>query len=185
MIVAGQGEDERFIRDALTAARESGTLTVAMTEARHALSCDGTDYLFAPAMNDSLWPGQADQTLATAIKVFANVLSTEYAGMLAHNVMDGRMVNFATRANGKLSNRSIEVVMNIAHCPRDRAEAALEAMNHSPKHAFVYLGLDGQSPDFAAVDRWLKNHGGDARAALSSAMRAAAPSPGMPRPAKA
>ena len=169
-----------FVLGAVEAARSAGALTVAVV-------CNEATPLAALAeipvevlVGPEIVAGSTRLNAGTAQKVVLNIISTVAMVQLG-KTYGGLMVDLRA-TNAKLRDRATRIVAEIAGVSGERARAALELCDWSPKSAAALLA--GAS-DPEAARRLLERHDGRLRPALAELgpVRAALARPGPGHPA--
>ncbi len=164
-----------FVLGAVEAARSAGALTVGVV-------CNEATPLAALAeiaievlVGAEIVAGSTRLNAGTAQKVVLNIISTVAMVQLG-KTYGGLMVDLRA-TNAKLRDRATRIVAEIAGVSGERARAALERCDWSPKSAAALLA--GAS-DPEAARRLLERHEGRLRPALAELgpARAASPGPG-------
>jgi N-acetylmuramic acid 6-phosphate etherase len=126
-----------YVVGALTAAREAGALTVAVTNAPGGEITRIADHAVEIATGAEVLAGSTRLSAGTTQKVALNAIST--SAMIALGKAYGpRMVDLLA-TNEKLRRRSLRIVAEVTGAPEPEAAAALEAAGGHVKTAIVAL----------------------------------------------
>lgn len=152
-----------FTLAALSAARETGALTIGVSNAPDAALLVACEIPILVQTGAEVVAGSTRMKAGTAQKVVLNMISTGVMIRLGR-VHSGLMVDMRP-LNAKLRQRAAEMVARIAAVPPEAAQQALTAADNNVKRAV--LVAKGLSPE-EAVQR-LALTGGNLRAALGDA----------------
>jgi N-acetylmuramic acid 6-phosphate etherase len=161
MIAIAASGTTRFTRAAAAAAREAGALVVAIANNADAPLFREADHAILLETGVEVISGSTRMNAGTAHKATLGLLSSLVMTRLGH-VHDGLMVNMRAD-NAKLRERAVDIVAEIAGCPRAEAAEALDACGERIKDAVLVVA--GASPPRAATI--LAESGGILRIALA------------------
>jgi N-acetylmuramic acid 6-phosphate etherase len=152
-----------FTRAAIRAARQAGTLTIGIANSPDAPLLTEAEHGVLIETGAEAIAGSTRMKAGTAQKAVLTLLSTEIMVRLGR-IHDGRMVEMRP-TNAKLQARACRMVAEIAGCPADEAEAALNAADGHIKTAVVMV-VSGLDADEARA--LLSRHDGILRTALAA-----------------
>ena len=155
-----------YVLGALGHARSRGALTIALAcvpQEQAAMPCDIDIRLLT---GPELLTGSTRLKAGTATKMALNILSTGVMVRLG-KVHGNRMVDVAV-TNGKLEDRALRILRDLAAVPRQRGVELLDQAGGSVKLALL-MELSGRDRDQAR--QLLEDHGPSLRLALKAALR--------------
>jgi len=164
-----------YVLGAVEAAKRAGALTAGVVCNRGTPLAALADIPVEVLVGPEIVAGSTRLNAGTAQKVVLNIIST-VAMIQLGKTYGGLMVDLRA-TNAKLRDRATRIVAEIAGVTPERARAALEACDWSPKNAAaMLLGAD----DPAAARQLLERHEGRLRPALQElgSGRPAPPGPG-------
>ncbi len=148
-----------YVIGALRHARAAGALTVGLSSDPAAALFEHADIAIAPDTGPEVISGSTRMKSGTAQKMVLNMLSTGLMVRLGY-VLGNLMVNVQP-TNGKLRDRALRIVREVARVNREQAEQALQGAADAREAILVARGLTlAQSRDL------LSKHHGVLRAAL-------------------
>jgi len=122
---------------AVTYARRSGALTVAITCAPHSPITEAAEISIIPVVGPEVVAGSTRLKAGTAQKMVLNMLSTATMVKLGY-VTGNRMTNLLPR-NTKLRQRAIRIIMAETGLDEEAARAALDKSGEDPRAALVMM----------------------------------------------
>jgi N-acetylglucosamine-6-phosphate deacetylase len=162
-----------FVLGAVEAARRAGALTVGVVCNERTPLAELAELAIEVLVGPEIVAGSTRLNAGTAQKVVLNIISTAAMVQLG-KTFGGLMVDLRA-TNAKLRDRATRIVAEIAGVSRERAHAALEQCDWSPKGAAAMLV--GET-DPVAASRVLERHEGRLRPAIEELGAARAPGPG-------
>ena len=162
-----------FVLGAIEAARRAGALTVGVVCNERTPLAERAELVIEVLVGPEIVAGSTRLNAGTAQKVVLNIISTGAMVQLG-KTYGGLMVDLRA-TNTKLRDRATRIVAEIAGVSRERARAALERCDWSPKSAAAMLV--GETEPIAAR-RVLERHQGRLRPALEELGAGRAPGPG-------
>ncbi len=150
-----------FTLACVNAARERGATTIGVANVAHSPLLEMSEYPILVETGPEPIAGSTRLKAGTAQKIVLNLFSTLLMTRLGH-VHDGLMIDMQPR-NAKLRRRAQDMLIAIAGCTPDVAEAALAQSGGNVKRAVLLVsGLDA-----GEAERALGRHGGRLRAVLA------------------
>jgi N-acetylmuramic acid 6-phosphate etherase len=122
---------------AVTYARRSGALTVAITCAPHSPITEAAEVNIVPVVGPEVVAGSTRLKAGTAQKMVLNMLSTATMVKLGY-VTGNRMTNLLPR-NTKLRRRAIRIIMAETGSDEETSSAAFERAEGDPRAALVMI----------------------------------------------
>ena len=162
-----------FVLGAVEAARRAGALTVGVVCNERTPLAERAELAIEVLVGPEIVAGSTRLNAGTAQKVVLNIIST--AAMVQLGKTYGGLMVDLRATNTKLRDRATRIVAEIAGVSRERARAALEQCDWSPKSAAAMLVGETEP---AAASRVLERHQGRLRPALEELGAARAPGPG-------
>lgn len=153
-----------YVAGALSFARETGALTVAVANNEGSTIGDIADHRIEVVVGPEFVSGSTRLKAGTAQKLVLNMISTIVMVKLGKTY--GSLMVDLRATNHKLRVRAESTVMRIAGVDAVAARGALQATDYAVKEAVLVLASGG-SPDDART--LLAAHGGSFRAALDAA----------------
>ncbi len=135
-----------YVIGALDHARAIGAAAIAFTCNQGSEMTRHADHAITTVVGPEILTGSTRMKAGTATKMVLNMLST--GAMVKLGKTYGNLMVDLQARNVKLVERAIGLVMTLAECTRDEAEAALDASNGEVKTAAV-VRLTGLSPEAA------------------------------------
>lgn len=128
-----------FTRGVLSAAKEMGAMTIAITNTEDAPLLENVDHPVLAKTGSEIIAGSTRMKAGTAQKIILNMISTAIMTKRGH-VYNGLMVDMKS-SNKKLENRAINMVGDITGCSKGEAITALKSANQHIKTAcLIALG---------------------------------------------
>jgi N-acetylglucosamine-6-phosphate deacetylase len=150
-----------YVLGAVGEALESGAFTVAVVCNEGTPLAALADVAIEAVVGPEIVAGSTRLNSGTAQKMVLNIIST--AAMVQLGKTYGGLMVDLRATNGKLRDRAVRIVAEIAGVPAERARAALEECAWRPKSAAAMLvrGLDAET-----AGQLLEQHGGRLRPVL-------------------
>lgn len=149
---------------ALDYARQRGAKTVALTSNHNAPLAQVADIAIVVDVGPEVLSGSTRMKAGTAQKMVLNMISTGAMARLGY-IYDNQMVHVSPK-NGKLRERGLSIIQELAHASRPQAERALKNSENSVPVALVSLLA---KVDSAAARRLLQSARGNLRRAIAAA----------------